>query len=79
MTDRKRLASALVIVTSLGVVLSILGMTIESGIDPVGPLYSAFTLAFVIVSLLYLVSISFYFLSQREQNQSQAKTDSSLV
>jgi hypothetical protein len=77
--DRQRLASTLVVVTSVGLVLSILGMTIESGIDPIGTLYSAFNLAFVILSVLYLLSISFYFLVQREQNQSRAETDSSLV
>jgi hypothetical protein len=63
--DRQRLASTLVIVASLGVVLSILGMTIESGIDPIGALYSTFTLAFTILSLLFTVSIAFYYLSQR--------------
>jgi hypothetical protein len=63
--DRQRLASTLVIVTSLGVVLSILGMTIESWIDSIGTLYSTFTLAFTILSLLFTVSIAFYYLSQR--------------
>ena len=78
--ERKRVATALLIVTSLGVILSILGMSIASGLDPIGTLYSAFTVAFTIFSLLFIVSLVFYqqFLNTK-QNQSQTEHDSSLV
>jgi len=72
-------ATALLIVTSLGVILSILGIFMAAGIDPVGTLYSTFTLIFTIFSLLFIVSLVFYQQSlNTKQNQSQAEQGSIL-
>ena len=78
--ERKGVATALLIVTSLGVILSILGMSIAEGIDPIGTFYSTFTVAFTVFSLLFIVSLVFYQQSlTTKQNQSQTEHDSSLV
>jgi len=78
--ERRRIATALLIVTSFGIILSILGIFIASGIDPVGTLYSIFTLVFTMFSLLFIVSLAFYQQSlNTKQNQSHAEQDSSLV
>ena len=78
--ERQRAVTALVTVTSLGVILSILGTFIASGIDPVGTLYSTFTLTLTIFLLLWFVSLAFYqqFLNTK-RNQSEAEPDSGLV
>ncbi len=80
MMDRQRLATALIVVTSLGIILSILGIFMAAGIDPVGTLYSTFTLAFTILSFFFIVSLVFYQQTlNTKQKQSQTETDSSLV
>jgi uncharacterized membrane protein len=77
--ERQRVATALLIVTSLGAILSILGIFMAAGIDPVGTLYSTFTLIFTIFSLLFIVSLVFYQQSlNTTQNQYQVEQDSIL-
>jgi hypothetical protein len=78
--ERRRVSLALLIVSSLGVILSTIGTFVASGIDPVGPLYSTFTLTFTIFSLLFIVSLALSpDIFKTKQNQSQAELDSSLV
>jgi hypothetical protein len=74
--ERKRLAKVLMIVTGSGVILSCVGMIIVPGVGQDIPLDNALTIAFVISSILLIISIVYrqnQLIFKTAQNQAQSE------
>jgi hypothetical protein len=80
--ERKRLANVLMIVAGTGSILSCVGMIIVPDMGQGIPLYNVLTIAFVISSILLLISFAYrdyHLIFKTAQNQAQSEQDSSLV
>jgi hypothetical protein len=58
--ERKRLGKVLIIITGTGTILSCVGMAIVPGVGQDIPLDNALTIAFVISSILLLMSMIYH-------------------